>query len=120
MISYQIIKMKCFGNNKEGENKMREKTMFMFKSHPDYYWREKDDIKNNTVREIDLDDDRFTNLITWMETGWNDGDIKIRIQKGDNHKKFFERDICDICIWKNFMIITWHSKTKTNNVRNTS
>ena len=91
---------------------MIEKTMFMFKSHPDYYWRERDGVKNNTVREIDLDDDRFTNLIAWMETGWNDGDIKIHIQEGDNHKEFFERDIRDICIWNGFMIITWNDKLK--------
>jgi hypothetical protein len=91
---------------------MIEKTIFEFKSHPDYYWRERDGVKNNTVREIDLDDERFTCLIAWMESGWNDGDIKIRIQDGDNHKIFFKRDIRDICIWRGLMIITWNHDSK--------
>ena len=79
-------------------------TEFEFKSNHKYFYIEAKGTKNNTVREIDLQDERFLDLIYWMQVGWNDGDIKIKIV---NEEKSFVRDITDISIWKNLMIITW-------------
>lgn len=87
-------------------------TEFKFKSKEEYYWREEADVKNNTVREIDLSDNRFLELICWMVRGWNDGDIKIVIQKAEQPSCFFVRNIRDITVYKNLMIITWMTKTR--------
>jgi hypothetical protein len=83
--------------------------LFKFKTHEDYYWKEQSGIKNNTVREIDLKDERFLDLITWNQLSFNDGDLKIEISRtpGDRND-FFIRDIRDITIWNNLMIITWN------------
>ena len=81
--------------------------IFTFKSSRKYYDKEFQDIKNNTVREINLGDDRFTELIAWMETGWKEGEIKIRIVDALYPSDNFERDIQDISIWEDLMIITW-------------
>ena len=86
--------------------------IFNFKSIPRYFEKESLDIKNNTVREIDLNDGRFLDLIAWMQTGWNDGDIEIKIINALYPDMFFTRDIRDICIYNNFMIITWNHKEK--------
>lgn len=83
------------------------KDNFVFKSTDEYFWKEEADVKNNTIREIDLSDERFRQLIAWSEYGWNDGTISITIE-GTNG--IFTRDIKDITIWNNFMIITWEPK----------
>jgi len=93
---------------------MIEEHIFNFKSIPKYFEKEHLDIKNNTVREIDLSDERFKNLIAWMQTGWNDGDIEIKITNALYTDQYFTRDIRDISIWNNFMIITWNSESKIN------
>lgn len=80
--------------------------LFVFRSSGEYYWKEEHDIKNNTVRKIDLNDVRFRELIAWMETGWNDGDIKIKMLSAES-LKFFVRDIRDISVRDDLMVITW-------------
>lgn len=86
---------------------------FSFKTDTNIYWKERDGVKNNTVRKIDLNDFRFTQLIAWSEIGWNDGDIKIRITDS-NHPNSFVRDIRDITVWNDLMVITWnHKKEKS-------
>jgi hypothetical protein len=84
--------------------------IFSFKSNPDFFQKERDDVKNNTVRKIDLNDNRFIKLITYMQIGWNDGDIKIEICCDKVHPYKFTKDIRDICIWNDLMIITWNEK----------
>ena len=86
------------------------KTIFSFKSIPDCFVKEREDIKNNTVRKIDLNDERFLDLIYWSVAGWNDGDIKIEIKCDSVHPYRFTKDIRDICIWNDLMIITWNHK----------
>ena len=54
--------------------------VFSFKSNPDMFEKEREDIKNNTVRFIDFADERFQHLIHWAVVGWNDGYIKIEIK----------------------------------------
>ena len=90
-----------------------DNNIFEFKSSEEYFWRERDDIKNNTVRRIDLNDDRFLDLIAWNQVGFNDGDIKIKIICGDEK---IIRDIRDICIWDDVMIITWHPDSRLKNM----
>ena len=83
--------------------------LFQFKTDPRIFWKERDGVKNNTVRKIDLNDDRFIHLIAWSEIGWNDGDIKIEIVC-TSHPESFVRDIRDITIWNDLMVITWNEK----------
>ena len=85
--------------------------VFEFESYPRYFWKERGDVKNNTIRKIDLYDDRFLNLIAWAETGWNDGEIQIRIENTDSYESFV-RDIRDITIWDDLIIITWNPHKK--------
>jgi hypothetical protein len=81
---------------------------FRFKSFGHIFEKERDDIKNNTVRRIDLNDERFQDLVAWSVEGWNDGELQIIIEKNDNPEDYFIRDIRDITIWNDLMVITWH------------
>jgi len=86
------------------------KTLFKFKSQQPYYDKERYGIKNNTVRVIDLNDERFLDLIYWNRVGWNDGDIQIQITNVEQPNNSFTRDIRDISIYNNLMVITWNEK----------
>ena len=83
---------------------------FRFKSYSHIFEKERDDVKNNTVREVDLNDDRFTQLIAWSEIGWNDGELQIIIQRGYDDKDYCIRDIRDITIYNGLMVITWNEE----------
>lgn len=85
-------------------------TVFKFKSKQVFYEKEREGIKNNTVRIIGIDEDKFQELIYWNLAGYNDGDLQIKIVNADNHKQFFVRDIRDISIYHGLMIITWNHK----------
>jgi len=86
-------------------------TVFSFKSHPDFFWKERDGVKNNTVRKVELDDERFRMLIAWSEIGFNDGDIWIEIVNCVNNESF-KRTIRDISVYGKLMIITWNFDLK--------
>ena len=81
---------------------------FRFKSYSNIYVKERDDVKNNTVRKIDLNDDRFLDLIAWSVEGWNDGEIQIIIQRENDDADYFIKEIRDITIYNDLMIITWN------------
>lgn len=81
--------------------------IFIFKSRQPFFDKEKYGIKNNTVREIDLEDERFLRLIRFNEEGYDRGELKIQIIDYKRPDNSFTRDIRDISIWKNLMIITW-------------
>ena len=81
--------------------------IFTFKSRSPFFEKEREGVKNNTVRKVDLDDNRFLELISWNEQGYNDGDIKIKIVRSDDQNDFFIRQIKDISNWGDLMIITW-------------
>jgi len=71
-----------------------------FKSDKQFFWAEESGDKSNTVREIDLEDERFKSLIS--------GDAKkIKITSTDNINANFTRKISNVCIWKDLMIISW-------------
>jgi len=81
---------------------------FRFKSYSNIFEKERDDVKNNTVRKIDLNDDRFLDLIAWSVEGWNDGEIQIIIQRENDDADYFIKEIRDITIYNDLMIITWN------------
>jgi len=45
-----------------------------------------------------------------MVNGWNDGDIKIEIKCSSVYPYRFIKDIRDICVWDDLMVITWIPK----------
>lgn len=83
--------------------------LFKFMTRQPIFDKERHGIKNNTVREIDLNDERFVELIKWMRIGWNDGDILIQIDCVNSSPNFI-RKITDITVYNNIMIITWEPK----------
>ena len=78
-----------------------------FKSTPNNYHREVSDIKNNTVRQIDWEDERF-HILALMDIRKRYGVIRVRCTEDcQGQEVAFQRRIKDVCIWKNLMIITW-------------
>ncbi len=69
--------------------------------------KEKDGLKNNTVRIIDKSDERFKKLIAWTDVNTEKKDYKIEIHHHILDHIFFTRTIRDISIWKNIVVITW-------------
>ena len=87
--------------------------IFQFMSREPFYTKERAGVKNNTTREIDLNDDRFLELITSMMNGFDDGDLKIEIIRAPHKDDSFTRDIRDISVYNNLIIITWNHKVNT-------
>jgi len=87
---------------------------YKFKSRQPFYDKERSGVKNNTAREIDLNDDKFLELIQHMMNGFNDGDIQIEIIEADWVDRYFVRDIRDISVYNNVMVITWNHKLNSN------
>jgi hypothetical protein len=77
-----------------------------FKSIDSIYHKEKCGLKPNTVRKIDLNDERFLELISKGYNGFNENELIIEIVNADTGE-CFERFIEDITIWENLMIISW-------------
>lgn len=80
--------------------------LFEFKTIDKYFHFEKDGSKNNIIRKIDLQDDRFLDLIAHNQLGYGEEDLFIKIlnkQTGES----FTREITNITIFENFIIITW-------------
>jgi len=80
-----------------------------FKSYPINFKKEASGLKNNTIREIDLNDQRFIKLISWATLN-EYVDKWIVIINSEHHNTSFAREIKDISFYKNFLIITWESK----------
>jgi len=88
------------------------KPTYKFKSREPFFTKEKLGIKNNTVREIDLNEEKFLELIQHMMAGFNDGDIAVEIMNPHTIGSFV-RNITDISIYNNLMIITWEHQEKS-------
>jgi len=82
---------------------------FTFKTTGEIYYKERIGLKPNTVRKIDLNDDRFLDLISIAYKGFNDNKIEIKIIHAQT-KDYFIREIEDVTIWDNLMIISWKHK----------
>lgn len=80
-----------------------------FISAEPHFTAEKLGLKNNTIREVDLTDERFRKLVIMYEMG-EYGKITIH-DGGFIDAKWFTRQIQHISFWKNLVIITWeHDK----------
>lgn len=82
-----------------------KKEIINFMSREPYYTDEKLGLKNNTIREVDLTDDRFRKLAMMCELKQY-GKIKISNTFGEGSDTFI-RDIQHISFWENLAIITW-------------
>lgn len=74
-----------------------------FSSLPKFYDKEKSGLKNNTIRVIDKDDERFRLVNLWAIKK-KYGYIRIR---NTETKEFFEREIKDISFYNYMWIISW-------------
>ena len=77
-----------------------------FKSNAANYWKEKYDLKNNTLRENDAFDPRFR-LLRDFKIGLVDCLI-IRIRLGNAKHEFFERVVRDVTFYKGWYVVTWN------------
>lgn len=82
------------------------RSTYRFKTKNPIFEKEKKGIKPYTVREIDLEDSRFLELIAHNEVGYHQGELKIEIE-ATTTEELFCRDISDITIWKKLMMIAW-------------
>lgn len=78
-----------------------------FKSSPEYFKKEELGLKPNTVRNIEIQDMRFQLLIHQM-INKEYGEITIQ----STHGREFTRQIKDISVWGNIMIISWVGEKK--------
>jgi len=79
-----------------------------FKSNNENFIKEKSGVKNNTFRKVDLNDERFLELLLIAKRGIPNELGKIRIQNADIiWEADFEREITDITFWDGYVIITW-------------
>ena len=77
-----------------------------YKSEGKYYFKEKEGLKPNTVRLVDYSDERFKILITHAaRTAPYTGYIKICLVGAE--EEFFIREIEDISIYNELVIISW-------------
>lgn len=75
-----------------------------FKSKPFYFKKERDGEKPNTIREVDLKDQRFQELHNRSLGKSGLGVIRIiNAATGE----WFERKITDVSYFKNWVIISW-------------
>lgn len=84
-----------------------------FRSGYPYFSEEESDLKNNTVREIDIDDERFLRLLAYKYRGWIEGELKIEIRENGS-ERFFQRNIQHISVWGGLMVITWKPLSGVN------
>lgn len=77
-----------------------------FKSVEPFFTKEKEGIKPNTVREIDMSDERFLKLATWSLCTM-DNQFYIKITDAHDESRRFTRPINDISFYKNLVIISW-------------
>ena len=81
-----------------------ENEIIQFKSVEPYFTVEKLGYKPNTVREVDLTDERFRKLAMMQQLG-KFGKIKIYLPNWESDE--FIRQIQHIAFWKNLAIISW-------------
>lgn len=85
-----------------------------FKSTNDFYFKEKSGLKNNTVRKVDLADERFQVLKKFSEYAFPIAYIQIKNinedgkQTGNSFNDAFCRLIKDVTFYENLVIVTWY------------
>jgi hypothetical protein len=81
--------------------------IIVFRSEYPYYQDEELDLKNNTVRQMDITDERFLKLLAYKFRGWIEGELKIEIRDKNHPDHYFQRNIQHIAVWTDLMVITW-------------
>lgn len=81
--------------------------MITFKSNEENFVKEKSGIKNNTFRKIDLNDQRFIDLVAIKTLRLPNRVAVIKIINADDISQSFDRWISDITFWDGYVIITW-------------
>lgn len=76
-----------------------------FKSLPNYWQKEKDGRKPNTIRKI-KDEEKFEILLKFMDNEISE--LNIIIHNTFNGESF-ERQIKDVTEWNNLLIISWRT-----------
>lgn len=91
---------------------MIKPVVVIFNSSPEYYWKELEGIKNNTVRKLSKRDKRFKILkeieVMVSAEGHLTEDFLIKITNNKTNN-FFIRQIKDVSFWEDFVIITWRN-----------
>jgi hypothetical protein len=81
-----------------------DRNTICFQSYPEFYFKEKTGIKNNTVR-LNPTANQINNIMDW----WNTIDTKyVKIVNSEN-KESFSRKLLDITEYMNVIVFTWKS-----------
>lgn len=80
----------------------------LFKSIPEYYYDERDGLKNHTERIYDVNDIRHQKLLTQMRNNQY-GQIKLVLVRDGIvcPAEHFIREIQHVCLWNGIIITTW-------------
>lgn len=103
------------------KNKLMLRNGVSFKSSPENFWKEKYGIKNNTVRYVDWNDNRFWHLLWVREVALlkyidskTHTELTSRYQeaceitiKNSKTGETCTKEIRDVTFYDNFCIITW-------------
>lgn len=85
--------------------------MVIFKSSSDYFYDEKSNVKNNTVRMLDETDSRLKKLKEWggsvVDKNYDPVKLFIKIINAET-KESFIREIRHVAIYQGICIITWN------------
>lgn len=84
-----------------------EEKKYTFKSNIRFFEEERIGLKPNTVRKIDLNDQRFQALIFHYYRNFIPGEIEIIIESSENPSRNFARKLKHIAIWDDLMILSW-------------
>jgi len=93
----------------------KDNRIIEFKSNTDNYYEEESGRKSNTIRRINMEDDRFKILRLWINTKKYG---KIRIIHKQSLKEHFTRKITNITWWMGCYLISWkHTNPKNRKIR---
>ncbi len=82
-----------------------KKEIIKFYSTEDNFIKEQSGQKPNTVRKVDMDDERFNILHAWV--GYNNFDLWVVITNSCNKTEYFARQVKDVTFFDGYVIISW-------------
>ena len=81
--------------------------MITFKSSSEFFYDEKSNVKNNTVRMMDKTDIRLKKLKDWKDKNYGSAKLFIKIINTET-KESFIREVRHVAIYQEICIITWN------------
>lgn len=103
--------MLYIAGKKAGGKQMKfEYKCVSFKSIPRFFIKEKEGLKPNTLREVNMSDARFIALASMIHTG-KFGTIEI-VEASGFYPRSFLRHITDVTFFKGMCIISWRHNLK--------